>query len=110
MPDTSAEPPDIDAGLLLLNEAISIGRKTGMAGQHLDAMCTARDDIVWLRDALMDANLKLMVAKQRSPCRWWWRLFCLAPVRACGLDWQCVICHRTTGLYGLNSRKCVTDA
>lgn len=31
--------------LLLLNEAISLGRRDGMAGQHLDAMCSARDEI-----------------------------------------------------------------
>lgn len=31
--------------LLLLNEAISLGRRYGMCGQHLGAMCSARDEI-----------------------------------------------------------------
>lgn len=32
-----------DATLMLLREAISLGRRDGMAGQHLSAMCSARD-------------------------------------------------------------------
>lgn len=38
--------------LLLLTEAISLGRRDGMAGQHLGAMCCARDEIERLRAAL----------------------------------------------------------
>ena len=33
------------ATLLLLSEAIDLGRQDGMAGQHLGAMCSARDEI-----------------------------------------------------------------
>lgn len=39
-----------DETLLLLNEAISLGRRDGMAVQHLDAMCSARDEIERLRE------------------------------------------------------------
>lgn len=35
--------------LLLLNEAISLGRRDGMASQHLGAMCDARDELERLR-------------------------------------------------------------
>lgn len=41
MPDSEMD--EDDATLMLLNEAISLGRRDGMAGQHLSAMCDARD-------------------------------------------------------------------
>jgi hypothetical protein len=43
---------DDDGTLLLLNEAISMCRKEGVAGQHISAMCSARDEITRLRAAL----------------------------------------------------------
>ena len=45
-----------DETLLLLNEAISLGRRDGMAGQHLDAMCSARDEIERLRGVLLEVR------------------------------------------------------
>lgn len=51
--------------LLLLNEAISLGRRDGMAGQHLGAMCSARDEINGMRltiGALQKENRELKSA------------------------------------------------
>ena len=45
--------------LMLLNEAISLGRRDGMCGQHLDAMCSARDAIERLEAE--NADLKTSV-------------------------------------------------
>ena len=41
---------------LLLNEAISMCRREGVAGQHIGAMCDARDEIARLTAALAAAN------------------------------------------------------
>jgi hypothetical protein len=51
---TDSVTTETDDVLLLLNEAISLGRRDGMAGQHLSAMCDARDEIERLRAALME--------------------------------------------------------
>ena len=41
-----------EATLMLLIEAISQGRRSGMSGQDLGAMCSARDDLARLRRTL----------------------------------------------------------
>ena len=46
----------LEPDLMLLEEAISLGRRDGMAGQHLSAMCSARDSMVALRRALWDVR------------------------------------------------------
>lgn len=43
-----------DDTLILLVEAISLGRRDGMASQHLGAMCSARDDLRRYRTALQE--------------------------------------------------------
>jgi hypothetical protein len=29
-----------------------------------------------------------------TPCRWWLRWFCRAPIQPCALDWQCTVCKK----------------
>lgn len=59
----AAEPSKTDDTLLLLNEAISLGRRDGMAGQHLDAMCSARDEIERLQAIVEHAGaVRMMLA------------------------------------------------
>jgi len=38
--------------IILLENEIALGRRCGMAGQTLGAMCTARDELAWLRDVI----------------------------------------------------------
>jgi hypothetical protein len=60
--------------LLLLNEAISMCRREGVAGQHLGAMCDARDEIERLRAALaelernsLSGNIAETIAREAPP-------------------------------------------
>ena len=67
------EPTETESVLLLLNEAISLGRRDGMAGQHLGAMCDARAEIGRLRaelDAIAEGAWKLIDADALHGDEW----------------------------------------
>lgn len=57
-PEVARDNPSEDAIILLENE-IALGRRHGAAGQVLDAMCTARDEIARLEAHAMSAEREI---------------------------------------------------
>lgn len=60
-PQPEPEPGEDRVGgtLLLLEEAISMCRKERVAGQHIGAMCSARDDLRELSRLALEAGIRL---------------------------------------------------